>query len=83
MNPILPIMLAAGIYYPGDKALDADRQDALKALSKVTAHEYELDKGIKRIEKRYIPQELKFYGGWTLFFGRLVVEKQVRYKWTF
>lgn len=83
MKLVVPILLATGIYYPSDKALEPDRQDALKAIGKVAIEDLELERTLKKWEKQYIPTELKYYGGWTLFFGRIIVDKEVRYEWTF
>lgn len=83
MKLMLPFIIVTGIYYPSDRSLDSEEQDAMKALGKACYREFKLDKKLKEVEKKYIPEELKEYGGWTIMFGRIIIDKEIKFKWTF
>lgn len=58
-------------------------KEAIRALSKACYKEFGIDKVTKRLEKKYVPKELKEYGVWPVMIVKIVTEKRISYEWTF
>lgn len=63
----------------GERAL----RHAGRAVLEIAREEYKFDDKLKKFEKRYLPEKLKKYGGWTILVIRITSERQIRYEWTF
>lgn len=60
-----------------------DEKQAWTAFMKATYIETGMDKKVKRIEKKYIPEKVRIYGGWTAQIIKIQQEKKISYEWTF
>lgn len=58
-------------------------EEALKHLGKAVYKEFEVGKAIKRIEKRYVPEEWRPYLGYTGTLVRVATEQKVTFTWEF
>jgi len=76
-------VLTTAIGIGASRSPASEEQDALKALAKATYIQTETDKQVKDLEKRYIPKELKEYGGWITGTTKAIVDKKVSFEWTF
>ena len=83
MNMLNVLILSTAIGIGASSGLASERDDAIKALAKATYKEADLDKYVKHLEKKYIPKELKEYGGWITGTTKLVIEKKISGEWTF
>lgn len=69
---------------PSLKANDnEDYERALKAIGKIAYKEYNLDKKVKELEKKYIDKDLKKYGGYTILVADIVINQRIKYEWKF
>lgn len=71
----LPITPDAGYANP--------EQEAMRRVSQALYKEFELDKTVKRLEKKYVDEDIKEYVGYTGIVVRIVTEKRVTYTWRF
>lgn len=60
-----------------------DETKAWTALAKATYVETGLDKKVKKLEKKYIHEKIRIYGGWTAQMIKISKEKKISYEWTF
>ena len=58
-------------------------KEALRAVGKACYKEFGLDKVTKRLEEKYVPEEVKEYGVWPVTIIKIVTEKRISYEWTF
>lgn len=58
-------------------------QDAPRYIGKALYKEMELDKVVKRLEKRHLPKWAKEYGGYIGLGVRIATEKRITYTWKF
>lgn len=68
---------------PTGQAYANPEEEALKHIGKACYKEFQIDKFVKQIEKRYLPEELKKYGGPIGVGIRIIAEQKVAYTWTF
>lgn len=72
-----------GAQNQGQIVYDNPEQEAIRALSKACYKEFGLDEYTKRLEKRYVPKELKEYGVWPALIIKAVTERRLSHEWTF
>ena len=80
---VLSSAIAWGGANPAQVVYDNPEREAVRAVSKALYRELDLDKTVKRIEKRYLPDEVKEYGGYAAIGYRIFVERRISYEWTF
>lgn len=62
-----------------------DRSDirALRTLAVYNYRAYGIDRDIKKLERKYLPEEFKKYGGITAAVITAVSRQRVEFTWTF
>ena len=58
-------------------------RDAPKYVAKAVYKELNLDEITKRLEKRYVGNDLRKYGGYAILVTRIVSENKISYNWEF
>jgi len=76
-------VLSSAIGINSVRTPSSEKEDAYKALAKATYIQTNSDKKLKEIEKKYIPKELKEYGGWITGTTKIIVDKKISFEWTF
>lgn len=62
---------------------DDNYRQALQALGQIAYKETGLETKVKKLEKKYVPEPVKKYGGYTLILAQIVVNNRISYEWTF
>ncbi|HEY8390183.1 MAG TPA: hypothetical protein VIL26_04440 [Clostridia bacterium] len=60
----------------------SEKQAITKALT-AAYYQLELDDEVKRLEKKYVPETVRKYGGVVSFLTRIAVDKRITYTWEF
>ena len=76
-------ILSTAIGIGATRSPSSEEKDAYTALFKATYIETKFDKQLKQFEQKYVPKELKEYGGWITGVTKIAVEKKVSFEWTF
>lgn len=61
----------------------SNEQKATKALAEATYRYTKLDKKVKYLEKRYLNEDLKEYGGYLAIITKLLEERKIICEWKF
>lgn len=76
-------ILSTAIGIGASRSPASESKDAYNALVKATYIHTGFDHQMKAIEKKYVPKELKEYGGWITGTAKIAIEKKVSFEWTF
>jgi hypothetical protein len=77
------LILSSAIGVGASREPASEKKDAFKALSKATYLYTNTDKYVKNIEKKYIPSNIKKYGGTVAGISKAVFDKKISFEWTF
>ena len=58
-------------------------KQALQAIGEATYKQTELDKKVKKLEKKYLNKDLKKYGGYTILITDIMINQRFQYEWKF
>ena len=78
-----PFILGIAISLTPGKGNTANEQDAYKSLAKAIYKECDIDDMVKRLEDKYLDEDVKKYGTILINVGKIAVEKKITYEWTF
>jgi hypothetical protein len=65
------------------RAPSSDTRDALAAVAKAGYIQTGLDKKVKVLEKKYVPEVVRENAGWMTLIIKITNEKKISYEWTF
>lgn len=57
--------------------------EALKNLQRALIKQFKIDKMARKLEKKYIHEDVRFYGGHAWVVADVIIKQRVTYKWTF
>lgn len=77
------LILSTAIGVGSTRGPASEKEDALKALAKATYIQTGVNKQVKELEKEYVPEELRKYGGVLTGIAKAINEKKVSFEWTF
>jgi len=60
----------------------SEKQALTKALN-AAYYQLELDDDVKRLEKKYIPEKVREYGGIVSILAKITIDKRITYTWEF
>lgn len=83
MSVVGSVVLTTAITFTPTTGSSSNVEDALKAVAKATYKQTGLNKMVKRLERKYISDEMRKYGGWAINIGKVFIERKVSYEWTF
>lgn len=58
-------------------------EKAIRKAAEAAAKHFELDKMAKKLEKKYINDDVRYYGGYAWIVADVVIQQRITYKWTF
>lgn len=76
-------IISTAITVGADRVPSSNTQEAIKAVGKATYKQTGIDKRVKKLEKKYIPEQLREYGGWITMIIKVSSERKITYEWTF
>lgn len=82
-NMIGVFVLSAAITITPHLDNTGEKKDAIKAVGKAVYKQHRIDKKLRQLEKRYLSDEVRFYGGVVINLGKIITEKKITYEWTF
>lgn len=71
------ILFTSNLVYAGNT------EKAIRAAARASYKQTNLDDKVKKLEKRYLSDEVRKYGGWTINISKIFIEKKVVYTWEF
>lgn len=77
------ILLTTSITVSRVPASSDNTEKALIAIGKASYKQFGVDKKVKKLEKEYVPKEIRKHGKWIAIGIKLVNEKKISYEWTF
>lgn len=81
---INPLLLTTAIFLsPNVMGKTGQEADAAKAVMKATYKQTGMDKVTKNLEKKYISDDLRFYGGYLAVIAKMIQEKKISYEWRY
>lgn len=83
MDMLGVFILSTAIGIGASRGPASEQEDAYKALMKATYLETDMDQKAKQFEKRYLPKELKEYGGWITGVAKIAKDRKISFEWTF
>lgn len=83
MNQILnPLLLSSAILLSPELARGSETQ-ALRAFMKATYLQTGMDKSVKNIEKEYVTDSMRAYGGYVAVLAKVFTERKITYEFRF
>lgn len=76
-------MIFVSILAVNSSASDGESREAVSSLTKATYKYHGIDKYVRKLEKQYLSDDVRVYGGWMYQIGKTVVEKRITYEVTF
>lgn len=64
-------------------AFAGQEEKAFRKAAEAAIKQFKIDKMAKRLEKRYIHEDVRVVGGYAISITRIITEQKVTYKWTF
>ena len=83
MSLILLLALGMGLLVHRANADEKMILTIAEAACKQTGTEKNVKRYVRKLEKRYVPDDLKPYASWTFTLTKAAVERKIVYKWTF
>ncbi len=60
-----------------------EETEALKHVGKASYKYFQLDRYVRKMEKRHLSNDVRKYGGWVSTGIRIAVDKKITYTWSF
>lgn len=83
MSMLGVFILTTAIGISTTRTPSSDAKDAYKALTKATYIQTGADKQAKNLERKYVPQYIKEYGGWITGTVKVIADRKISFEWTF
>lgn len=64
-------------------AFGGQEEKAIRKASEAAIKHFKLDKVAKQLEKKYVHEDVRKYGGYAWIVADVIVQQKVTYKWTF
>lgn len=77
------LILTTGIILAPEIGNSGDASAGMKALAKATYKQSHMDKKMNELEKMYVNDDVKKYGGYSISVTKLMVERYISYEWRF
>ena len=77
------VVMGAYLALPNPVFFENAEEQALRHLAKATYVELELDKTVKRVEKKYTPKWVYKYGAYVGPVIQIATENRITYTWRF
>lgn len=77
------LVTSAYLALPNPVFFDNPEEQALRHLARAAYIEFEVDKTVKRVEKRYVPKWVYTYGPYVAPVIQIASQQRVTYTWRF
>lgn len=64
-------------------AFGGQDEKAIRKAAEAAVKHFKLDKVAKKLEKRYINDDVREYGGYAWIVADVIIQQRITYKWTF
>lgn len=64
-------------------AYAGEDEKALRKAGEAAVKHFKIDRMLKRFEKRYIHDDVRTYGGYTITVADIIIKQRITYEWTF